>query len=111
VLREVLQSKIALGNKQDVVLLRVVVKGERNEEAVTYEYEMITYRNQENNETAMALATANSISVVAQLIGDGTIKERGVLPPEKVVPGEAYIREMKKEVLRLRKQSTVLQIS
>ena len=96
VLREVLQSKIALGNKQDVVLLRVVVKGERNEEAVTYEYEMITYRNQENNETAMALATANSISVVAQLIGDGTIKERGVLPPEKVVPGEAYIREMKK---------------
>ena len=74
VLREVLQSKIALGNKQDVVLLRVVVKGERNEEAVTYEYEMITYRNQENNETAMALATANSISVVAQLIGDALLR-------------------------------------
>lgn len=94
VVREVLQSKIALGDKQDVVLLRVVVSGEENEEAVTYEYEMITYRDQANHETAMALATANTISVVAQLIGDGTITERGVLPPESIVPGEVYIREM-----------------
>lgn len=95
VLREVLQSKIKLGDKQDVVLLRVLVKGERNEEAITYEYEMVTYRDAKNNETAMALATANTISVVAQLIGDGTIAETGVFPPEKIVPGEAYIREMK----------------
>lgn len=94
VLREVLQSKIELGDKQDVVLLRVVVSGESNEEAVTYEYEMVTYRDQENNETAMALATANTISVVAQLIGDGTISERGVFPPEKIVPGVEYMREM-----------------
>lgn len=94
VLREVLQSKMALGEKQDVVLLRVVVSGEENEEAITYEYEMITYRDQVNHETAMALATANTISVVAQLIGDGTITERGVFPPESIVPGEAYIREM-----------------
>lgn len=95
VLREVLQSKIALGSKQDAVLLRVLVSGESNEEAVSYEYEMVTYRDPNNNETAMALATANTISVVAQLIGDGTITESGVFPPEKIVPGEAYIREMK----------------
>ena len=94
VLREVLQSKIELGDKQDAVLLRVVVSGEKNEEAVTYEYEMVAYRDQENNETAMALATANTISVVAQLIGDGTITDRGVYPPEKIVPGKEYIREM-----------------
>ncbi|MGX9133021.1 saccharopine dehydrogenase C-terminal domain-containing protein [Rummeliibacillus sp. JY-2-4R] len=94
VLREVLQSKLELGNKKDVVLLRVLVSGERNEEVVTYEYEMVTYRDQKNNETAMALATANTIAVVAQLIGDGTITDRGVFPPEKIVPGEEYIREM-----------------
>ncbi|WP_397536920.1 saccharopine dehydrogenase C-terminal domain-containing protein [Rummeliibacillus pycnus] len=102
VLREVLQSKIKLGDKQDVVLLRVVVSGESNEEAVTYEYEMVTYRDQDNNETAMALATANTISVVAQLIGDGTITDRGVFPPEKIVPGEEYIREMQHRGVAIR---------
>lgn len=94
VLREVLESKIGLGDKQDAVLLRVIVSGESNEEAVSYEYEMVTYRDQVNNETAMAQATANTIAVVAQLVGDGTIDKRGVYPPEKVVPGEAYINEM-----------------
>jgi len=44
----------------------------------------------------MARATANTISVVAQLIGNGTIKEKGVFPPEKVVPGDIYIQEMAK---------------
>ena len=48
------------------------------------------------NETAMARATANTISIVAQMIGNGTITKRGVHPPENIVPGELYIEEMKK---------------
>ncbi|KOO49846.1 saccharopine dehydrogenase family protein [Viridibacillus arvi] len=96
VLREVLQSKMSLGNKSDAVLLRVIVSGEKGEELVSYEYELIIKKDKETNETAMALATANTISVVAQLVGDGTISKRGVYPPEKVVPGEKYMEEMKK---------------
>ncbi|MGG0665865.1 saccharopine dehydrogenase C-terminal domain-containing protein [Viridibacillus arvi] len=96
VLREVLQSKMSLGNKSDAVLLRVIVSGEKGEELVSYEYELIIKKDKETNETAMALATANTISVVAQLVGDGTILKRGVYPPEKVVPGEKYMEEMKK---------------
>jgi len=96
VLREVLQTKMSLGNKSDAVLLRVIVSGEKSEELVSYEYELIIKKDKETNETAMALATANTISVVAQLVGDGTISKRGVYPPEKVVPGEKYMEEMKK---------------
>ena len=57
---------------------------------------MICYKDKKENVTAMARATANTISVVAQMIGNGIIKDRGVLPPEKVVPGDKYIDEMKK---------------
>ncbi|MBK3495509.1 saccharopine dehydrogenase NADP-binding domain-containing protein [Viridibacillus sp. YIM B01967] len=102
VLREVLQTKMSLGDKSDVVLLRVVVAGEKAEELVSYEYEMIIEKNKEINETAMAQATANTISVVAQLIGDGTISERGVYPPEKVVPGEKYMQEMQKRGVNIK---------
>jgi lysine 6-dehydrogenase len=44
----------------------------------------------------MARATANTISVVAQMIGSGLISQKGVYPPEKIVPGRAYIEEMAK---------------
>ncbi|MBQ0140837.1 MAG: saccharopine dehydrogenase NADP-binding domain-containing protein [Kurthia sp.] len=94
VLKNYLNDKLQLGDKEDVVLLRVEVHGEANEERASFQYEMVTYRDKNSSVTAMALATATTISVVAQLVGDGTITERGVIPPEKAVPGEAYMNEM-----------------
>ncbi|CAM5602116.1 Saccharopine dehydrogenase OS=Lysinibacillus sphaericus OX=1421 GN=LS41612_20775 PE=4 SV=1 [Lysinibacillus sphaericus] len=58
-----------------------------------------------NNETAMARATANTISVVAQMIGDGAITERGVFAPETIVPGETYIKEMAKRGVVIKETS------
>lgn len=57
---------------------------------------MVTIRDESTGVTAMAQATAYSISVVAQMIADGRIDNRGVYPPEQVVPGAEYIAEMKR---------------
>lgn len=96
VLLKVLDPIVELGDKDDVVLLKVLVSGEKDGVETTYEYEMSTYKDRDNNVTAMARATANTISVVAQMIGKGTIDEEGVYPPEQVVPGKEYIEEMAK---------------
>lgn len=96
VLKEALTPDLLLGNKQDAVLLRVIVSGNKNNEPVTYEYEMVTKKDMSDQVTAMARATANTISVVAQMIGNGEITKRGVYPPEQIVPGDSYIAEMKK---------------
>ena len=48
---------------------------------------MVTTKDLADNVTAMARATANTISVVAQMIGNGEISKRGVYPPEPVRPG------------------------
>ena len=94
VVREALKKKLELGTKPDAVLLRVIVSGEKAQQQVTYEYEMVVRKDMTINETAMARATANTISVVAQMIGNGTITKRGVYAPEVIVPGEVYIEEM-----------------
>ena len=96
VLLKVLDPIVNLKEKDDVVLLRVIVSGVKNSNETTYEYEMITHKDRENNVTAMARATANTISVVAQMIGNETIMKRGVYPPEQIVPGKEYIEEMAK---------------
>lgn len=94
VVREALKKKLELGTKPDAVLLRVIVAGEKAQQQVTYEYEMVVRKDMTINETAMARATANTISVVAQMIGENKITERGVFAPESVVPGDTYIEEM-----------------
>jgi len=93
---KVLDPIVELGEKDDAVLLRVVVSGKKNDESTTYEYEMTTYKDTEHQVTAMARATANTISTVAQMIGNGTITKKGVYPPEQIVPGNVYIQEMGK---------------
>ncbi|VDG98300.1 Saccharopine dehydrogenase [Lysinibacillus sphaericus] len=96
VMREHLTPQMLLGDKKDAVLLRVLVSGEASGMTATYEYNMTVTKDTDMNETAMALATANTISVVAQMIGVGTITKRGVYPPESIVPGDLYIEEMAK---------------
>ncbi|VEF47442.1 saccharopine dehydrogenase, NADP+, L-lysine forming; L-lysine dehydrogenase [Bacillus freudenreichii] len=101
VLLKVLQPIVDLKDKDDVVLLRVIVEGNAAKENRTYEYEMVTYKDRSHQVTAMARATANTISVVAQMIGDGIITKKGVYPPEQIVPGEIYIEEMAKRGVQI----------
>nr|WP_106782444.1 saccharopine dehydrogenase C-terminal domain-containing protein [Lysinibacillus timonensis] len=96
VVREGLKSKLNLGDKQDAVLLRAIILGEKKGEQVTYEYETIVIRKDSDDMTAMARVTACTISAVAVMIGTNVITERGVLTPEKVVPGQEYIEKMAK---------------
>ena len=96
VVREAIKKKLELGKKVDAVLLRAIIAGQKNEEQYTYEYEMVVHKDMEANVTAMARATASTISVVAQMIGNGLIEKRGVFPPEQIVPGKEYIQEMAK---------------
>ncbi|ASN06915.1 saccharopine dehydrogenase family protein [Virgibacillus necropolis] len=96
VLLKVLDPIVDLKDKDDAVLLRVKVSGEKGGVPTTYDYEMSTFKDRDNNVTAMARATANTISVVAQMIGNGTITKSGVYPPEQIVPGDKYIKEMAK---------------
>ncbi|GAB4074433.1 saccharopine dehydrogenase C-terminal domain-containing protein [Barrientosiimonas marina] len=96
VLLEVLDPIVELGEKDDVVLLRVEVGGKKGNHPETHVFEMTTYKDRETQVTAMARATANTISAVAQMIGSGDINKRGVYPPEQIVPGSVYIDEMAK---------------
>ncbi|MEB2301978.1 saccharopine dehydrogenase NADP-binding domain-containing protein [Lysinibacillus xylanilyticus] len=107
VVREALKKQLELGTKPDAVLLRVIVAGEKAQQQVTYEYEMVVRKDMTINETAMARATANTISVVAQMIGENKISERGVFAPESIVPGDIYIEEMAKRGVVIKETSHI----
>lgn len=108
-IREVMKSyltpKLALGDKSDAVLLRVIISGTKNQADKTFEYNLITEKDVQKNITAMARATASTISIVAQMIGTGEIKKRGVYPPEKIVPGKLYIEELEKRDVFIKEKS------
>jgi len=105
VVREALKKKLELGDKEDAVLLRVIVSGEKSGEQVTYEYELNIKRDSETTMTAMARATACTIAAVAVMVGNGVIQKRGIYPPESVVPGNEYIEQMAKRGVMIKETS------
>ncbi|NLY78721.1 MAG: saccharopine dehydrogenase [Lysinibacillus sp.] len=105
VVREALKKKLYLGKKQDAVVLRAIIVGEKSGEQVTYEYETILKRDENSEMTAMAQVTAGTISSVAIMIAEGTITKRGVFPPETIVPGKEYIEKMGKRGVVIKETS------
>ncbi|MFD1067275.1 saccharopine dehydrogenase family protein [Oceanobacillus locisalsi] len=104
VLLKVLDPIVALNDKKDAVLLRAVIKGRNKQVNTTFTYEMVTYKEEQTGITAMARATANTISIAALMIAGGEITKNGVYPPEKIIPGEAYIREMAKRGVMIKEK-------
>lgn len=102
VLRKTMDPVLELGDKEDAVLLRVIVSGEKDGEVKTCQYDMQTYKDTDKNITAMARVTASTISIAAQLIAKGMINKPGVFPPEKIVPGAVYIEELQKRNIEVK---------
>lgn len=111
VMKAYLSPQLRLGKKSDAVLLRIIVSGVKDGASLTYEYDLVTEKDTSKNITAMARATANTVSIVAQMIGTGLILKRGVYPPEKIVPGERYIDELKKRGVTIKETKKTSAIS
>jgi saccharopine dehydrogenase-like NADP-dependent oxidoreductase len=83
---------IALGNKilqyqegeGDVVVERNIIIGERGSKEVTYCYDLIDFYDEKSKVTAMGRTTGYMCSIIAQMIGRGDIKEKGVVHPGKI---------------------------
>jgi lysine 6-dehydrogenase len=100
-----LRKKLSFGGP-DLVLTRVTVKGMLGGAAHTLAYEMIDYYDKESKMTSMMRTTSFPTSIIAQMIVNGIINERGVLPPEQCVPLDPLIAEMKKRNIMFRESLT-----
>ena len=69
---------------RDVVALKVDVSGVKNGKEVCYSYRLLDYYDKKGGFTAMARTTAYTASIIAQLVLKKAIKEKGVIPPERI---------------------------
>jgi len=80
---------------RDVTLIRVMIEGWKGTEARNIEYEVIDYFDEANNLTSMMRTTAYPATVTAMMMVDGRISDRGVLTPERCIPPEPFIDELR----------------
>ena len=69
---------------KDIVVLKVEVVGVENGKKTSYSYHLLDNYDKKQRITAMARTTAYPASIVAQLMLKKAVKEKGVVPPEKI---------------------------
>jgi lysine 6-dehydrogenase len=92
VLARLLSPILALGDDKDVTLLRVEVLGQKGNSRIHCTYDMIDYYDEAKQATSMARTTAYPASIAAQMVAQGQIEEKGLVPPERAFRGPAYSR-------------------
>ncbi len=93
-------------NEKDVVLLKVLSEGIKDQKKICMEYLMIDHYDEKNNITAMMQTTGYPVSIIAQMIETGLINKKGVFCPEEIVPCKPFFEELKKRTIIIKKKIT-----
>ena len=94
VLERLLEKNLPPSGK-DVTLLRVMIEGWKGTESRNIEYELIDYFDDATGLTSMMRTTSYPAAVTAMMMADGRISKRGVLTPERCIPPDLFIKELR----------------
>jgi saccharopine dehydrogenase-like NADP-dependent oxidoreductase len=89
----------------DCEVIRVDVRGRKGGRNTQVRMESIVYSHPEWKISCGALDTGVPPSIVAQMIMDGQISERGALPPEQCVPPDPFFAQLAKRAIPMRKST------
>jgi saccharopine dehydrogenase-like NADP-dependent oxidoreductase len=103
---ELFERKLKRRDVPDIVVMHVEVSGLRNGNYAAYAYHVLDRYDKQHQVTAMARTTAYTASVTAQLLAKKTIREKGVIPPEKLGMNKEfyndYVQMMKKREVTIK---------
>jgi len=107
-----LGQKLLMPSIKDIVAMRVNVSGVKNGRNVSYAYHLLDEYDERRGITAMARTTAYTASITAQMILRKVIREKGVIPPERIGMSEeffsAFLKELRKRRIRITESKTYI---
>lgn len=91
---EILQRALYDPSQKDVVLLRATITGEKGSKSKEIAYEMVERYDKETGLSAMQRTTGFPAAIIAEMIANTEIHQRGVLKQELFVPGEKLLERL-----------------
>jgi lysine 6-dehydrogenase len=95
-------------NEKDLVAMFNVFEGRRNGALVRWTSRLLIERNLKTGLMAMAQGVAYPAAIVAQMIADGEIKEKGLLSPMEHIPYPAFIDALRKRKIVVEEEEIIL---
>ncbi len=100
VLSALLDKNLSFGDL-DLVLVRMMVEGQKDDRDKTVVYEIVDRQESKEGLTAMMRTTSFPAAIVAWMAAAGEITERGCKPQERVVEPGVFIGHLRKRGINL----------
>jgi lysine 6-dehydrogenase len=104
---ELLEQRLPTA-EPDVVFIRVEARGLKKDLHTEISWEAIDYMDEANRLSAMMRNSAFPISIIAQMLANDEIKDRGTLYQELSVPGAKFLEEIRKRGIMLTRTEKTL---
>jgi saccharopine dehydrogenase-like NADP-dependent oxidoreductase len=105
------EQKLWKPEVKDIAALKVEVSGFEDDRRTTYVYHMLDRYDEKRRITAMGRTTAYPASIIAQLILKKVIREKGVIPPERIGMNDELfwlvLKELEKREVKITEEKTV----
>jgi lysine 6-dehydrogenase len=97
----------------DIVAMLVKVSGTKDDKRIEHVYRVLDHYDKDRQVTSMARTTAYTASIVAQLLAQEVIEEKGVIPPEKLGMNDKLFGrltgEMRKKKVLVKEERKILE--
>ena len=84
----------------DLLAMNIEVRGEAEGKEAGYRHRILDRFDPETGVSAMARTTAYTASIVAGMLAQGMIKDKGALPPERLGKDEKFVETLMAELKR-----------
>lgn len=105
------EQKLRKPEVKDLAALKVEVSGFEDGKQTTYIYHMLDRYDEKRGITSMGRTTAYPASIIAQLLLKKVIREKGIIPPERIgMKDELFqliLKELEKREVRITEEKTV----
>ncbi len=96
-----LQKHLPSG-KKDFVLIKVVIDGVKNGQAIQREYEIMHHYDEKRDVSALMSCVTLTTEIIAEMMVDKNLKGAGgIKPPEQIVPLDDFIERLRDKGVKL----------
>ena len=89
-LLELLANDLQLGPEGDILAMRVIVDGVKDNNPCRHTFELVDTYDPRKNHTAMARTTGFPAAITARMLANNKLAEKGVLFPEQIFVGSRF---------------------
>lgn len=99
---KIVEPRLRFQQERDLLVMRVIVCGLRHGKKIEIRYDLMDYADPKTGFSAMQRTTGFSAAIILEMLAQGFVQQKGVVPLEKAISGSLFLKEIRKRGIHVK---------